>query len=433
VRQRRLVLLLAFVFIDLLGYSLFLPLLPFYAGNLGAGPIVIGSLIASNALAQLIAAPIIGRLSDRFGRKPLLIFSLSGTLVGFLILGLVEPLGALLVGILPGTIGLLTASLWILFFSRILDGLFGGDISLAQAYITDITDEENRAGGLGLIGAAFGLGFIVGPALGGILANWNPAVSWFAGMGLSQYAVPAFVAVGLSAVNLLAVIIWLPESLPPERRAEIADSPRSAFTLRCLWDCVTRPRFETLLRIRFLYILAFTLFTANFALWARYSLELTDQTTSFVLTYVGILVVLVQGLAVGPLAKRFPEGRLILGGAALMAVTLLAWGFVPNLIFLLIVITPMPLAGGLLNTVINSSITKSVFPEEVGGALGLSGSLDSLARVIAPTIAGVMLQQMGAPSLGISAFLIMALVLVFSWWRLIVHPDPIPRNQDDGA
>jgi DHA1 family tetracycline resistance protein-like MFS transporter len=422
--RNRLVLIFGFVFIDLLGYSLFLPLLPYYVADLGGTPALVGLLVASNALAQFFAAPIIGRLSDRFGRRPLLIFSVAGTLVSFLVLGLVEPLGALLSERAPAEIAVGSGALAMLFLSRILDGLFGGDVSLARAYITDVTDEKNRARGLGMIGAAFGLGFIVGPAMGGTLANWDYATSAFVSLGLSRYAVPAFVAAGLSAMNLLAVVLWLPESLSPEARSQIAGSPRSAFTARCLWQCITRPRFGTLLRIRFLYMLAFTIFTANFALYAQYRLRLTDQAASYFLTYAGLLIVLVQGVAIGRLAQRFSETRLMFAGAALLGVALLAWAFVPNALLMVLVLTPLPLAGGVLNTITNSAITKSVYGEEVGGALGLSASLDSVTRVIAPVLGGVLLQQWGGGSLGLVAALVMALVLVHVWRRLVVSPDP---------
>jgi DHA1 family tetracycline resistance protein-like MFS transporter len=432
--KNRLVLVFLFVFVDLLGYSLFLPLLPFYAGTLGAGPSLVGILVASNALAQLIATPIIGRLSDRFGRRPLLVFSICGTLASFLLLGLVEPLGRSVTALSSSRITPAVATLAMLFLTRILDGLFGGDVSLARAYVTDITDERNRARGLGMIGAAFGLGFIVGPAIGGTLANWTYAASAFAAIGLSRYAVPAFAAAALAALNLVAVLIWLPESLPPEERSLMAKSPRAAFTARCLWECLIRPRFGTLLRIRLLYMLGFTLFTANFALWAQYQLRLTDQTTSYVLTYVGIIIVIVQGVAIGKLTNLFAETRLILTSAMLLTATLFAWAFVPNLALLLVVITPLPLAGGVLNTVTNSAITKSVHPEEVGGALGLSASLDSLARVIAPAIAGVMLQQLGSPSLGLLGALVAGLMLLHVWRRLIVNPDPaLPGRRPEAA
>lgn len=425
-------LVIAFVFIDLLGYSLFLPLLPYYAETLGATPTVVGLLIASNALAQLIASPIVGRLSDRLGRRPLLIFSIFGTLVSFLLLGFVEPLGALFASFTSEGIAVGSAALAMLFFSRILDGLAGGNISLARAYITDVTDEKNRAKGLGLIGAAFGMGFIIGPAMGGTLSNWGYATSAFAAVGLSRYAVPAFVATALSALNLLGVILWLPESLPPEKRASMANHPRTAFNARCLWECLHRPRFGTLLHARFFYMLGFTIFTANFALYAQYRLGLTDQATSYVLTYVGLLVVLVQGFAIGRLTARFRETRLIFSTVILMTLMLLAWAFVPNVSLLLVVLAPLALASGVLNTVTNSAITKSVYAEEVGGALGLSASLDSLTRVIAPAIGGLLLEQLGASALGLFGALILAWVLFYVWQRLIVHPaPPLPSRGEE--
>ena len=173
------------VFIDMLGFGLILPLLPYYAETFGASDTVIGLLVASYAAAQLIGAPLLGRLSDRFGRRPILLISLVGTLLGFLLLGF-------------------ASTLFILFAARILDGITGGNISVAQAYISDVTDSKNRAKGLGMIGAAFGLGFIIGPATGGLLSQWG-------------YAVPAFAAAGLVAINLLMVALWLPESLPPKK------------------------------------------------------------------------------------------------------------------------------------------------------------------------------------------------------------------------
>jgi DHA1 family tetracycline resistance protein-like MFS transporter len=423
-RRNPVALVIAFVFIDLLGYSLFLPLLPYYAETLGAAPTLVGLLIASNALAQLVAAPIVGRLSDRLGRRPLLIFSIFGTLVSFLLLGFVEPLGTLLASLTSEGITVGSAALAMLFFGRILDGLAGGNISLARAYITDVTDEKNRAKGLGMIGAAFGMGFIIGPAMGGTLSNWGYATSVFATFGLSRYAVPAFVATALSALNLLGVILWLPESLPPEKRALMANHPRTAFTARCLWECLHRPRFGTLLHARFFYMLAFTIFTANFALYAQYRLGLTDQATGYVLAYVGLVVVLVQGFAIGRLTARFHETHLIFSAVILMALMLLAWAFVPSVRLLVVVLAPLALASGVLNTVTNSAITKSVYAEEVGGALGLSASLDSLTRVIAPAIGGLLLEQLGAPALGLFGALILAWVVFYVWRQLIVHPAP---------
>ena len=432
-KRNPLLLIFAFVFIDLLGYSLFLPLLPYYADTLGASPLLVGLLIASNALAQLIASPTIGRLSDRYGRRPLLIASIIGTLISFLMLGLVEPLGSLLDGLTGGALGLGSAALVMLFASRIFDGLTGGNIALARAYITDVTDEESRARGLGMIGAAFGLGFIVGPAMGGLLSNWDPATSIFVEAGLSRYAVPAFVAVVLAALNLVGVLLWLPESLTTERRAEMSQRRKhSILSIPEMWEALRRPRFGPLLHITFVHNLAFGIFTANFALYTQYRLELSDQATSYILTYVGLLVVLVQGLAIGRLTKRFSEHRLVLGAAILMAPSLLAWAVVPNVPLLLVVLAPLALGGGVLNTVVSSLITKSVYPNEVGGALGLSSSLEALTRVLAPALGGVLIQQLGASSLGVVAGVLMIWLATFVWRRLVVHPDPpLSRRSDE--
>jgi DHA1 family tetracycline resistance protein-like MFS transporter len=427
---RSVLLVISFVFIDLLGYSLFLPLLPYYAGDLGASPTLIGLLVASNALAQFIASPLVGRLSDRFGRRPLLIVSIAGTLVSFVLLGLVEPLGAWLNSVTAGGVSRGSAVIVLLFASRVLDGLAGGNASLARAYITDVTDEKERARSLGLIGAAFGMGFIIGPALGGFLSNWGLVTAPFEAAGLSRYSVPAFAAVALSLLNLAGVIAWLPESLPPEERAELAHSPHTAVTAGAMLVALRRVRFSSLLTTRFFYTLAFTIFTANFGLYAQYSLGLTDRTTSYVLAYVGVLVVLVQGVAIGRLTARFSETRLIFGGAVLLGATLLLWALTPGLTLLLVILAPLALSGGVLNTVTNSSISKAVYREEVGGAMGLSEGLNSLARVVAPAVGGVLLERAGAPSLGLLGAAIMLGVTLFVWFALVRRPEePLPSRQ----
>lgn len=428
--KRSLLTVFVIVFIDLLGFGLILPLLPFYADKYNASPFVVGLLTASYAAAQMVGAPVLGRLSDQYGRRPVLLVSIAGTMLGFLLLGLADPLGRWLAGLLPaglagGDLVALTNAtvLGILFFSRILDGATGGNISVAQAYITDITDEENRARGLGLIGAAFGLGFLIGPALGGVLSAGE------------RYAVPAFFAAGLAFLNWLAVLIWLPESLTDEVKAQLAKQPsRAILSARELWRAMRRPRFGPLLHIRLFYGLAFATFTGVFALYAQYRLGLDSQQTGFLLAYVGLLSVLVQGVAVGRLAKRFAENRLIFGSVTVLALALLAWSFVPNVPLLLVVLAPLSFAAGILNTVINSAITKSVYAEEVGGALGVSASVESLTRVIGPAAGGLVLGAWGTWAPGVIGAAIMAWLVSFVWRRLIVNPDPpLPRRGGEGA
>jgi len=397
----QLALILGYVFIDMLGFSLILPLLPFYATSFGATPTIVGLLLAANATTQLIGAPVMGRLSDRYGRRPLLLISIAGTLGGFIMLGL-------------------SRSLAMLFASRMLDGLLGGNISLAQAYISDVTDERNRSRGLGLIGAAFGVSFIFGPALGGTLSAGG------------NYALPAWVAAGLSAANLLGVLFLLPESLPPEERSERAYSSATRITARALLNALRRPCVGPLLTFQLLFGLAFTMFQTIFALFAARRLGLTAQSTSYVLTYVGILVVLVQGGGIALLTRRFGDKQLILGGTVILSLSLLGWAFTASIPALLISLAPLALSGGVLNVVGSSALTKSVYREEMGGTLGLSAALSSLARVVAPALGGFLIDRLGPSAPGILGAVIVGSLIPFVWQRILNVPElgcPEPREE----
>ena len=378
------------VFIDLLGFGLILPLLPYYAESFGASDTLVGILVASYAAAQLVGAPLLGRLSDRFGRRPILLVSLLGTLLSFLLLGFAK-------------------TLWVLFAARIFDGITGGNISVAQAYIADVTDEKSRAKGMGMIGAAFGLGFIFGPATGGFLSQWG-------------YAVPAFAAAGLVTFNLLMVYFWLPESPTPEKRAELAKTEKPKLTLGTLFAALKRPFSGSLLITRFFFGLAFAIFQTIFSLYALRRFNLAAQQTGYILTYVGVLSVIVQGGLVGKLSERFREDWLITASVGVMALSLLGWAFVPSATMLLVVLAPIALAGGILNTVVSSALTKTVQPQEIGGILGLSASIESLTRVIAPTLGGILLERLGAWSPGVFSAIVLTGLFIYVWITVFNHP-----------
>lgn len=405
-KNSRLITIFAIVFVDLLGFGLILPLLPFYAESYGASAVIVGLLVASYAAAQLIGSPLLGRLSDRYGRRPILLLSVFGTFLGFLLLGFAPAIGEGLAAVIAPQAAN-TFIIIVLFLSRILDGLTGGNISVAQAYIADVTDEQNRARGLGLIGAAFGLGFIIGPAAGGALSQWG-------------YNIPAFVAAAIASLNLLAIYFLLPESLTLERRAAIAQKKRPPFTLKALVEALNRPKVGPLLHLRFVYGMAFATFQTIFSLYAQ-SIGLSSQTTGYVLAYVGLLSVIVQGGLIGLLTRRFRENWLIITGLWLMSGSLLAWSFTSQLWVLLLVIIPLSLSGGVLNTVLQSAISKSVSAEEVGGTLGIAASLEAISRVIAPSVGGFLLAQVGRWAPGVFSALLMAWAVSFAY-RYIILP-----------
>ena len=387
--NKKLISVILVVFIDLLGFSLILPLLPYYAATFGANGFVTGLLVASYAAMQFIGAPLLGRMSDRYGRRPILLLSIAGTSIGFLVLGFAN-------------------ALWMLFASRIIDGLTGGNLSVAQAYISDVTDAQDRAKGLGLVGAAFGLGFIIGPVSGGLLSQWG-------------YGVPAFAAAALSLVNLLLVYFWLPESLTPEKRAEMPER-RPAVNLNALLVALRRPFTGSLLITRFFFGLAFAILQTIFALYALSRFHLTAVQTGYILTYVGVLSVVTQGFLVGRITRRVREDILIGVCVVVMAFGLLGWALAPSVLFLLVIMAPTAVAGGLLNTILTSTLTKAVEPHEIGGIIGVSTSIESLTRVIAPILGGYLLVAYGAWAPGLFGAILLGGLSVYVWNRIYDHP-----------
>src|SRR5438067_3942031 len=284
------------VFIDLIGFGIVIPVLPYYAEGtkFGATPTQVGLLFASYSVMQLVFAPVLGRLSDKYGRRPILLISLLGTCAGFLILGF-------------------ATTLWMLFVGRIIDGISGGNISTAQAYIADVTTKENRAKGMGLIGAAFGLGFVFGPAIGGILSRWGVNV-------------PFLFAGGLAFANAILLYFTLPETVTPNHPARI--SAASGRGLKQLIDSLRQPRLGFVLTIYFLSIVAFSIMTASFSLFLMFRLGYDAWHNGWIFAFVGIISATIQGGLIGKIVKRFGEPPLVITGTLLFSASLFATPFV---------------------------------------------------------------------------------------------------------
>jgi DHA1 family tetracycline resistance protein-like MFS transporter len=394
--KKSLALLFSIAFLDLLSFSLILPLLPYYAELFGASAFTVGALTAAYAIGQVIGAPIIGRLSDRHGRKPLLLLSVAGSALSFIILGLAQ-------------------SLPVIFVARFVGGLFGGNITVVQAYIADVTEPADRAKRFGLIGAAFGLGFIFGPPAGGLLS-------------LSGYGVPALVAAGFEILTLVLIAAVLPESLTAERKAELRASPRSRFSLRLLWEAVTDPRIGKFLHLRVFTALAFLIFQTNYALFVQQRLGYDAKSTGLSLAFAGVLIAAFQGGLIGPLVKRFDEFKLFAAGALLSGLGLAAWAFTPSTAWLLLSLVPMSLGQGLVTTLNRSLVTKAVDREEIGGTLGLMSSLESGINILAPLIGGALIGSVGTWAPGLLSALLMLWSALFIVRRFPVAPKLEPSE-----
>ncbi len=389
-RRRSLATVLAIVFIDLVGFGVIIPILPFYVRSFGVSDVFIGLLAASYSLTQFVFAPLLGRLSDERGRRPVLMISVLGSVVAWTIFGFGGE-----IGVHFGLVG----ALGTLFLSRMLAGAMGGNIATAQAYIADITPPADRAGALGLVGAAFGLGFVFGPALGAIAAS-DPVVTAASGVlpgfvPTTAYSLPSFLAAGLSLLAFVAAALFLPEpnrARGPARRVGIVDQFRDA-----LADSDLRP----LVLIFLLVSLAFSGVQVAFIPFVADIYGYAEAQAGLLLTYVGALGVLNQGVVVRALSRRFSDAALAIGGAVLLLVALVAiplapvigrsalpslhW-VTPELLALLIVLAVLSGGNSLLNVGTAAMVSTTASEETQGSAFGVTQGAGSLGRTVGPPL-----------------------------------------------
>lgn len=431
---KRILPILVIVFVDLLGLSIIIPLLPLYAARFSATPFVIGVLQATYPLMQFLGAPVLGRLSDRFGRKPVLVVSQIGTLSGFILLGFAN-------------------TLLLLFLSRLIDGLSGANIATAQAAISDSTNAKTRTQGLGLIGAAFGMGFILGPVIAFIV---------LAATGQNYQAV-AFTAAFFSLVSILLTVVWF-------RETKTAGSPsasgRRVFSFAAMKAALRRPQIGFLVLLMFFYQVAFGGYEQLFSLFTLTQLGMDARDTSGLFVLAGLFIVVVQGGFVGRWSKQKGDRWLVILGVSALAIGLIGTALTPRvpvpwyeqervleslagqgsvrvplqslqvdlpdpsargwlgIAWLIVASFPAALGGGVLHPAVNSLITKSSDPAEVGGMLGISASFYSAANAVAPLFYGSLFQWLGAPV----PFMAGGLILLVLW---LLAPRFIPREQGE--
>lgn len=343
------------IFIDILGFGIVIPVLPLYAQHFGATAWEIGWLVGIFSMAQFFLAPVWGKVSDRVGRKPVLLIGLVGTVAGYLLMGF-------------------AGALWMLFVARLIDGIAGANISAAQAYMADISSAENRAKAMGLIGAAFGLGFVFGPALGG----WASVAI--------NYSAPMFIAAGLAILNFFFVVFFLPESRKPGSALTKAEP-----LFPNLLAHVSRQTYLWSVGSYFLVIFGFSMMTAIFALLLFHRFGLDAMHTGYLFAGIGLVGAFIQGGLIGRLVKRFGEARLATAGALCMGAGLAALAGSPDLKWLLLSSAAIGIGNSLLMPTLSAIASRSAEAEWQGRALGVLQSSGSLARWLGPLLAGGLL------------------------------------------
>ncbi|MGO9470864.1 MAG: MFS transporter [Isosphaeraceae bacterium] len=395
--MKPLAVIILIVLVDLLGFSLVMPLLPAFAEEYGFSETQIGLLFSAYPMCQLVAGPILGRLSDRYGRRPLLIFSQAGTALSFLILGL-------------------SRDFRIMLFARMLDGASGGNILVAQAYVADVTAPEDRSRGMGLIGMAFGLGFVLGPALGGVLLKLPLPEEW-------RLRTPFLVAALFSTAAWVLVLTRLPESRPAQGRSR--ESAR-VVSWRGIIDTATLPGIGQLIVIGFLAVLAFAAFEGTFTLFLNRRMGWDADKAAFAFAGMGLLTALVQGGLIRRLVPRFGELRLILTGLALAAGGFAGLALSSNALALAGSLLLLGVGQGLLSPSIAGLLSRLTPLDEQGAVFGTYSSAQTLARTVSYSTANLLLGKVStaAPYLGSLGVDALAFILAGTAAARFFHAPP---------
>lgn len=374
--------LFAIVLFNFIGLTLLITVQAFIVREYNTTAIAVSLLTVLYAISQFIAAPILGRISDRYGRRPVLLVCLFGSAIGYFIFGI-------------------GGALWILYISRIIDGFTGGNVSIATAIVTDISSVKERTKNLGVIGAAFGLGFIIGPIIGGVLSQIS-------------LAAPAYAAGIFALAATVAGLFILPESLPKEKRNSTRIKWKDLNPLASIGKFITRSMLGILLIVFIIVNFTFNGFTITFPVFAINEFNIDPLNIGGLLFVSGIVISIVQGGLIGKLAQKFGDKKLLMSGILILAFGLVLFSLANSFWMLYPILGVISLGVGLITPTLNSQISKMVLPSEIGEVFGVSTSLNSLMTVLGPLAAGLLYDniQPNAPYLAGTILLIIAFILI---------------------
>lgn len=394
------------VFLDLLGFGLVVPYLPGVARGYEASAFVATLLGAVYSLMQLVFVPFWGQMSDRTGRRPILVVSIAASVVGFVILGT-------------------ASSLTMLFVARIWSGIATSNIAVAQAYIADVTEPKDRSKGMGLIGAGIGMGFVFGPVIGGMLAAFSPPSR--------PGALPALAGAGLAVVNLILAIFFLPESLPPERRGP-SRRRLSPFDLERYRAAMRFPGTEIVLALNFVIVLSFAAMEQTFRLFTEDAFHMSAASTGYVLFFVGMVLVFAQLVLIRPLSRAASERTLIRAGISLQMVGFLALAFSPRagtVVALYAAMGALALGSALIKPSLSAHVSRCCGVESQGTVLGVLQSAGAFARVCGPATGGLLYQAAGHEAPYVASAIGMAIAGVLALrMRAPVEAADVPSQEE---
>ncbi len=359
---------------EVLGFSLILPYLPFFAQDLGATPFMVGVILTVFSICQFVSAPIMGRLSDHFGRRPMLIVSQSSTFISFIVLAF-------------------SGAYWMIILSRMIDGLVGSNFTIAQAYLSDISSKKDRTKIMGVSGAAFGVGFLFGPAIGG----------WLAGYG---YSYPALAAAAVSLLTIFLTYFLLPETIKRKKKLKISIK---LFHVKEFTKYLTHPVISIVLAQIFTFFMAHTIWVSSSAMYAERQLGFTARDMGWLLAYVGAISLVLRGFLLGIIIDKFGEKRLLRVSATIMIIGLISAPFLTTKAMMYGFITFFAVGAGLTGPLLIGKLSRKVSPKKQGEVMGVSNSLVSIANIVSPLIGGLLINYSFPGSIGIASAVVMGI------------------------